>query len=134
MGCVWTVAGGTELKKLQSLVWLLRANVAFGTVRLVSDELLVEAHGLTKTYPARNGTPPFRAVGGIDFQFGRGEAFGFLGPNGAGKSSTMRMLAAISPVTDGTLRVLGMDPAPPRARRSARGSASCRRTTAWTVS
>jgi lipooligosaccharide transport system ATP-binding protein len=75
------------------------------------DRLLVEARGLTKTYPARNGTPAFRAVDGIDFQFGRGEAFGFLGPNGAGKSSTMRMLAAISPVTEGTLRVLGMDPA-----------------------
>jgi lipooligosaccharide transport system ATP-binding protein len=78
----------------------------------VSDNrLLVEARGLSKTYPGRNGTPPFKAVAGIDFQFGRGEAFGFLGPNGAGKSSTMRMLAAISPVTDGTLRVLGMDPA-----------------------
>jgi lipooligosaccharide transport system ATP-binding protein len=75
------------------------------------SSLLVEARGLTKTYPARNGTPPFRAVDGIDFEFGRGEAFGFLGPNGAGKSSTMRMLAAISPVTAGNLRVLGMDPA-----------------------
>jgi lipooligosaccharide transport system ATP-binding protein len=76
----------------------------------VSGRLLVEARGLTKTYPARNGTPPFRAVDNIDFEFGRGEAFGFLGPNGAGKSSTMRMLAAISPLTGGTLRVLDMDP------------------------
>jgi lipooligosaccharide transport system ATP-binding protein len=76
----------------------------------VSSELLVEARGLSKTYPARNGTAPFHAVQGIDFEFGRGEAFGFLGPNGAGKSSTMRMLAAISPATAGTLRVLGMDP------------------------
>jgi lipooligosaccharide transport system ATP-binding protein len=72
---------------------------------------LVEARGLSKTYPARHGTPPFQAVAGIDFSFGRGEAYGFLGPNGAGKSSTMRMLAAISPVSAGTLRVLGMDPA-----------------------
>jgi lipooligosaccharide transport system ATP-binding protein len=55
--------------------------------------------------------PPFRAVDGIDFEFGRGEVFGFLGPNGAGKSSTMRMLGATSPVSAGTLRVLGMDPA-----------------------
>lgn len=77
----------------------------------VRTELLVEARALGKTYPARNGTPPFRAVDGIDFGFGRGVAFGFLGPNGAGKSSTMRMLAAISPATDGTLRMLGMDPA-----------------------
>jgi lipooligosaccharide transport system ATP-binding protein len=74
------------------------------------DRLLVEARGLRKTYPARNGTPPFEAVRGIDFEFGRGVAFGFLGPNGAGKSSTMRMLSATSPVTAGTLRVLGMDP------------------------
>lgn len=77
----------------------------------MSDEFLVEARGLFKTYPARRGSQPFQAVKGIDFAFGRGEAFGFLGPNGAGKSSTMRMLAAISPATAGKLRVLGMDPA-----------------------
>jgi lipooligosaccharide transport system ATP-binding protein len=71
----------------------------------VSDRLLVQARGLTKTYRARNGMPPFRAVDGIDL------VFGFLGPNGAGKSSTMRMLGATSPPSSGTLRVLGMDPA-----------------------
>jgi lipooligosaccharide transport system ATP-binding protein len=51
------------------------------------------------------------AVRGIDVAVRRGEAFGFLGPNGAGKSSTMRMIAAVSPVTGGSLRILGMDPA-----------------------
>jgi lipooligosaccharide transport system ATP-binding protein len=51
------------------------------------------------------------AVKGIDLDVRRGEAFGFLGPNGAGKSSTMRMIAAVSPVTGGQLRILGMDPA-----------------------
>jgi lipooligosaccharide transport system ATP-binding protein len=54
---------------------------------------------------------PFVAVDGIDFDIGRGEAYGFLGPNGAGKTSTMRMIACMSPVTAGTLQVLGMDPA-----------------------
>jgi lipooligosaccharide transport system ATP-binding protein len=34
-----------------------------------------------------------------------------LGPNGAGKSSTMRMVGCVSPVTDGSLRVLGRNPA-----------------------
>ncbi len=48
---------------------------------------------------------------GIDVTVRRGEAFGFLGPNGAGKSSTMRMIAAVSTASDGSLRVLGMDPA-----------------------
>ena len=53
----------------------------------------------------------FEAVKGIDVQVRKGEAFGFLGPNGAGKSSTMRMIAAVSPVGEGELRILGMDPA-----------------------
>ena len=50
------------------------------------------------------------AVDHIDFDIARGESFGFLGPNGAGKTSTMRMIACMSPKTDGTLWVLGMDP------------------------
>jgi len=50
-------------------------------------------------------------VDAIDFAVARGESFGFLGPNGAGKSSTMRMIAAVSPVSAGSLRILGRDPA-----------------------
>ena len=53
----------------------------------------------------------FEAVKGIDVEVRRGEAFGFLGPNGAGKSSTMRMVAAVSPISGGDLQILGMDPA-----------------------
>jgi lipooligosaccharide transport system ATP-binding protein len=66
---------------------------------------LVYARGLTKRFDG------FTAVDGIDVDVRRGEAFGFLGPNGAGKSSTMRMIACVSPVTEGTLRVLDRDPA-----------------------
>jgi len=69
------------------------------------DEALIRARGLRKSYGA------FEAVRGIDLAVRAGEAFGFLGPNGAGKSSTMRMIGAVSPVTAGELRVLGMDPA-----------------------
>jgi lipooligosaccharide transport system ATP-binding protein len=49
-------------------------------------------------------------VDGVDFDVRPGKAFGFLGPNGAGKTSTMRMIACSSPVTEGTLSVIGMDP------------------------
>jgi lipooligosaccharide transport system ATP-binding protein len=52
----------------------------------------------------------FTAVDGIDLDVAAGEAFGFLGPNGAGKSSTMRMIGCVSPPSDGTLRILGLDP------------------------
>ncbi|WUM17936.1 ABC transporter ATP-binding protein [Micromonospora sp. NBC_00330] len=65
---------------------------------------------MTKIYPARGSTAEFRAVDGIDFALERGESFGLLGPNGAGKSTTMRMIAATSPISGGSLRVLGMDP------------------------
>jgi lipooligosaccharide transport system ATP-binding protein len=71
----------------------------------VSDDVLLRARGLTKTFG------DFTAVDGIDVEVRRGEAFGFLGPNGAGKSSTMRMIGCVSPVTAGELRILGMDPA-----------------------
>src|SRR3954470_16328019 len=67
--------------------------------------LLIEARSLTKRFGR------FTAVDAVDFEVARGEVFGFLGPNGAGKSSTMRMIACVSPVTEGTLRVLGRDPA-----------------------
>ncbi|MBA2953129.1 ATP-binding cassette domain-containing protein [Nocardioides sp. MAH-18] len=66
---------------------------------------MILAAGLRKSFGG------FEAVRGIDVDVRRGEAFGFLGPNGAGKSSTMRMIAAVSPVSGGTLRILGLDPA-----------------------
>ncbi len=65
---------------------------------------MIRARGLTKRF----GT--FTAVDAIDFDVARGEAFGFLGPNGAGKTSTMRMIGCTSPISDGDLSVLGMDP------------------------
>jgi lipooligosaccharide transport system ATP-binding protein len=70
----------------------------------VPGDALIEARGLRKLYD------DFVAVDGIDFRVARGETFGFLGPNGAGKSSTMRMIGAVSPVSAGTLKVLGLDP------------------------
>jgi lipooligosaccharide transport system ATP-binding protein len=75
---------------------------------------LIEARGLTKRFG------DFTAVDEIDFAVERGETFGFLGPNGAGKTSTMRMISAVSPVTAGTLRVLGHDPGADGAEIKAR--------------
>ena len=48
------------------------------------------------------------AVDGISFSINEGECFGFLGPNGAGKTTTVRMIHCVSPVTSGSLTVLGM--------------------------
>jgi lipooligosaccharide transport system ATP-binding protein len=70
----------------------------------MSLDALIDAKGLTKRFGA------LTAVDGIDFEVLRGECFGFLGPNGAGKTSTIRMICCVSPVSDGELRVLGLDP------------------------
>jgi lipooligosaccharide transport system ATP-binding protein len=72
---------------------------------LIVADSMIFASGLRKSFGE------FEAVRGIDVDVRPGEAFGFLGPNGAGKSSTMRMVAAVSPVTGGVLRILGLDPA-----------------------
>ena len=71
---------------------------------LTPDASLIHARGLTKRFGE------FTAVDAIDFDVAPGESFGFLGPNGAGKTSTMRMIGCVSPISDGQLRVMGMDP------------------------
>src|SRR5689334_6979822 len=75
---------------------------------------LIHARELTKRFAK------FTAVDAIDFDVREGEAFGFLGPNGAGKTSTMRMIGCASPVTDGELEVLGMNPRTQASRIKAR--------------
>ena len=66
-------------------------------------DYVIEAENLKKTFGA------FTAVDGISFRARRGECFGILGPNGAGKTSTIRMIYGFSPLSGGTLRVLGHD-------------------------
>src|ERR1035437_4801966 len=75
---------------------------------------VIHASGLTKRFGS------FTAVDGVDFDVAPGGAFGFLGPNGAGKTSTMRMIGTVSPISAGTLRVFGLDPARDGARIRAR--------------
>jgi len=65
---------------------------------------LISVRGLTKKFG------DFTAVDGIDFDVAKGESFGLLGPNGAGKSTTMRILAATSTRTSGTVEILDKDP------------------------
>ena len=65
---------------------------------------MIEAFGLTKTYPG-----DVEAVKAIDFEVAAGEVFGLLGPNGAGKSTTIGMLTTTIVPTAGTARLAGFD-------------------------
>jgi lipooligosaccharide transport system ATP-binding protein len=87
---------------------------AVSTPDTSSTSSLIHARGLTKRFG------DLTAVDAVDFDVAAGESFGFLGPNGAGKTSTMRMIGCVSPITDGSLRIMDMDPATDGPRIRAR--------------
>src|SRR5580658_6592074 len=64
----------------------------------------IEVEGLAKQYGS------LYAVDHIDFSVARGSVFAFLGPNGVGKTTTTEILEGLRKRTDGTVRVLGLDP------------------------
>ncbi|MQA14839.1 MAG: ATP-binding cassette domain-containing protein [Pseudonocardiaceae bacterium] len=69
----------------------------------------VSVDGLVKRYG------DIEAVGGLDFEVGPGETFGFLGPNGAGKSTTINILCTLVVPTAGSALVAGHDVVAERA-------------------
>lgn len=64
---------------------------------------MITIENLTKYYGSN------RAVNNISFTINDNEILGFLGPNGAGKSTTMNMIAGYLPMTDGTVKIEGVD-------------------------
>ena len=50
-----------------------------------------------------------RAVDGLSLLVKPGEIVGLVGPNGAGKTSTLRCLAGIIPMTEGSIEISGHD-------------------------
>jgi ABC-2 type transport system ATP-binding protein len=72
----------------------------------------VVVENLTKRYGEQ------QALRGVSFEIREGEVFSLLGPNGAGKTTTIEILEGYRRRDDGTVSVLGADPAEaPRAWR-----------------
>ena len=57
-----------------------------------------------------------KAVDDLSLSLKQGEVVGFLGTNGAGKTTTIKMLLGILRPTEGTISVMGGDPADPATR------------------
>ncbi|MEU7983758.1 ABC transporter ATP-binding protein [Streptosporangium canum] len=74
----------------------------------------IQVNGLRKSYG------DFLAVKDVSFEVLPGEIFALLGRNGAGKTTTMEVLAGFQAPDEGTVRVLGLDPARDRAKVRAR--------------
>lgn len=69
------------------------------------SEAAIQVTGLRKSYG------DLEAVRGIDLHVDSGEVFALLGPNGAGKTTTVEILEGYRERNDGTVSVLGHDPA-----------------------
>jgi len=66
---------------------------------------VIRACDLTKSYGGKV------AVDHLNLEIAPGEVFGLLGPNGAGKTTVILMIMGLTDVTDGSIEVLGMNPA-----------------------
>jgi len=64
---------------------------------------IIETHGLTRDFKET------RAVDSLDLSIQRRELFGLVGPDGAGKTTTLRLLAGLLDITDGSAQVAGHD-------------------------
>ncbi|ULK94942.1 ABC transporter ATP-binding protein [Bradyrhizobium sp. I71] len=68
-------------------------------------DIVISARGLTRRYGNT------AVVDAIDLDIARGEVFGLLGPNGAGKTTTILMMLGLTEISEGTVSVLGFNPA-----------------------
>ncbi len=69
----------------------------------MSDTALKISH-VHKTYAS--GT---HALKGLDFEIQRGEFFALLGPNGSGKTTLINIIAGPTKISEGSIKVFGMD-------------------------
>jgi len=70
---------------------------------------LLEARGLSKFFPARDGKGLVRAVNGVNLTLAEGETLGIVGESGCGKSTLARMLMRLIEPTEGQVLFRGED-------------------------
>jgi ABC-2 type transport system ATP-binding protein len=72
---------------------------------------VLELAAVTKRYGMR------LALSNVDLHLAAGSSLGLLGPNGAGKTTALRLLLGFCRPTRGGVRLQGLDPQDPAARR-----------------
>ncbi len=69
----------------------------------------MQADPVIETHALRRDFKKTRAVDGLDLSVQPGELFGLVGPDGAGKTTTLRLLAGLLDITDGSATIAGYD-------------------------
>jgi len=67
---------------------------------------VLELEGVRKEYP---GSPPVRALDGVDLRVDDGELLAVVGPSGSGKSTLLNIIGALDRPSDGIARIAGSD-------------------------
>jgi ABC-2 type transport system ATP-binding protein len=67
------------------------------------DNSIIYTEALTRDFKKN------RAVNNLDLEIKPGELFGLVGPDGAGKTTTLRLLAGLLNITEGTAVIAGHD-------------------------
>ena len=70
-------------------------------------DVLIEARGLTKSYP--RGDTVVTPLDGLDLDVARGAFVALMGPSGSGKTTLLNLIAGIDAPTAGSLRVGGRE-------------------------
>ena len=73
---------------------------------MTAPALALELRGAVKEYP---GSPPIRALDGVDLEIAAGESLAVLGPSGSGKSTLLHLVGALDRPDGGTVVVAGTD-------------------------
>jgi putative ABC transport system ATP-binding protein len=72
----------------------------------VTGDVVLDLRGVVKEYP---GTPPVRALAGVDLRIRSGELVGVVGPSGSGKSTLLHVMGTLDRPTAGSVHVAGYD-------------------------
>lgn len=77
-----------------------------GAARELHPDTVLALRGVTKEYA---GTPPVRALRGVDLEVREGELVGIVGPSGSGKSTLLHVMGTLDRATAGDVFVAGHD-------------------------
>ena len=71
----------------------------------IEDDLAINITGMGFRYPD-NAEVSFS---NLNLKIRKGERFGLFGPNGAGKTTLMNLMTGVLPVSEGSIKLLGLD-------------------------